>query len=75
MKERLLTMALVMLVVCTTADAKKKVSTVELWPDGTEIPAWFSDTSRVDLSGLKRYVVTDYGVDRWADGVQTKELR
>ena len=75
MKERLLTMALVMLVACTTAEAKKKVSTVELWPDGTEIPAWFSDTSRVDLSGLKRYVVTDYGVDRWADGVQTKELQ
>ena len=46
MKERLLTMALVMLVACTTAEAKKKVSTVELWPDGTEIPAWFSDTSR-----------------------------
>ena len=68
-------MGLVMLMACTVAEAKKKVKTVELWPDGTEISAWFSDTSRVDLSGLKRYVVTDYGVDRWADGVQTKELQ
>ena len=67
--------ALVMLMACTTAEAKKKVKSVELWPDGTEIPAWFSDTSRVDLSGLKHYVVTDYGVDRWADGVQTAQIQ
>jgi len=68
-------MALVLAMACTTAEAKKKVKTVELWPDGTEIPAWFKDTTRVDLSGLKRYDVTEYGVDRWADGVQTKELQ
>jgi len=47
----------------------------ELWPDGTEIPAWFADTTRVDISGLKRYVVTDYGVDRYGDGVQTEALQ
>ena len=47
----------------------------ELWPDGTEIPAWFADTTRVDVSGLKRYVVTDYGVDRYGDGVQTEALQ
>lgn len=74
MKNRLFLLAMI-LAVCTTAMGKKKARNVELWPDGTEIPAWFSDTTRVDLSGLKRYVVTDYGVDRWADGVQTKELQ
>ena len=74
MKNRILLLALI-LAVTTTAMGKKKAKSVELWPDGTEISAWFSDTSRVDLSGLKRYVVTDYGVDRWADGVQTKELQ
>ena len=73
MKNRIVLMAL-MLVIAMSAMGKKKVKSVELWPDGTEISAWFSDTSRVDLSGLKRYVVTDYGVDRWSDGVQTKEL-
>ena len=68
-------MCLVLLMASMTAMGKKKAKVVELWPDGTEIPAWFSDTSRVDVSGLKRYVVTDYGVDSWADGVQTKELQ
>ena len=69
-------LCLMLAVGCMTAVGKgKKVKNVELWPDGTEIPAWFSDTTRVDVSGLKRYVVTDYGVDRWADGVQTKELQ
>ena len=72
---KIMMMCLVMLMVGMTAEAKKNVKTVDLWPDGTEISAWFSDTSRVDLSGLKQYVVTDYGVDRWADGVQTKELQ
>ena len=70
-----LMMCLVLLMASMTAMGKKKAKVVELWPDGTEIPAWFSDTSRVDVSGLKRYVVTDYGVDSWADGVQTKELQ
>ena len=58
-----------------TAVGKTKRSPLQLWPDGTEISAWFADTSRVDVSGLKHYDVTDYGVDRYADGVQTKELQ
>ena len=65
---------LVMLMAWTTAMGVKKPDT-QRWPDGAEIDAWFSDTSRVDLSGLKQYVVTDYGVDPWADGVQTKALQ
>lgn len=74
MKNRILLLLLVV-GICTAAFGKKKVRSVELWPDGTEIAAWFADTSRVDLSGLKRYVVTDYGVDRYADGVQTDRLQ
>ena len=66
MKEKILC-GLLMLCVATAAIGKKKVKATELWPDGTEIPAWFSDTSRVDLSGLKQYDVTAYGVDRWAE--------
>ena len=61
--------------VCLGALGKKKVVNQDLWPDGTEIPAWFSDTSRVDVSGLKRYVVTDYGVDGYGDAVQTDRLQ
>lgn len=58
-----------------TVVGKTKRSPLQLWPDGTEISAWFADTSRVDVSGLKHYDVTDYGVDRYGDGVQTKELQ
>ena len=53
----------------------KKHKAVEYWPDGQEISVWFSDTSRVDVSGMKHYDVTEYGVDRWTDAVQTKALQ
>ena len=74
MKIRILLVAMLVALVAPVS-GKKKTKTAELWPDGTEIPAWFSDTSRVDLSGLKHYVVTDYGVDPYGDGVQTKALQ
>ena len=74
MKNRILLFVL-MLAVTAVAFGKRKVKAVDLWPDGTEISAWFSDTSRVDLSGLKHYDVTAYGVDRYADGVQTQQLQ
>ena len=74
MKNRTLLMML-MLAVGMTAVGKKKAKVVDLWPDGTEIPAWFADTTRVDLSGLKHYDVTEYGVDRYSDGVQTARLQ
>ena len=66
---------MLMLAVGMTAVGKKKAKVVDLWPDGTEIPAWFADTTRVDLSGLKHYDVTEYGVDRYSDGVQTARLQ
>ena len=35
----------------------------DLFPDGTPIGAWFSDTAKIDVAQLgKQYVVTDYGV-------------
>lgn len=58
-----------------TVQAKKKVKTA-LFPDGTPIPAWFSDTSRVDVNQLgKKYVVTDYGVSTDSTVVQTEALQ
>ena len=74
MKARLL--ACLLLAMCSMGMmAKKKVVKQELWPDGTPISAWFQDTTRVDLTGLKRYVVTDYGVDGYSDLVQTAALQ
>ena len=74
MKTRLFT-CLVLLAICVSGAGKKKVVKQDLWPDGTPISAWFSDTTRVDLSELKRYVVTDYGVDGFSAEVQTAKIQ
>ena len=62
--------------IATVTFAKGKKVQPELWPDGTPIPAWFSDTSRVDVSTLgKKYVVTNYGVKNYSEQVQTEKLQ
>ena len=63
MKSRFL-ITMLLLAVVTVAMGGKKAKVVDLWPDGTEIPAWFHDTTRVDVSVLNHYDVTEYGVDR-----------
>lgn len=70
-------MCLVLAMLCTVAMGKKKqVAQPELWPDGTPIAAWFSDTARVDVGQLgKKYVVTSYGVDNYSTEVQTERLQ
>lgn len=58
---RLLTLLLFTCFLTFTADAKKP--TKELWPDGTPIAQWFSDTAKRDIKSLGRqYLITDYGV-------------
>ncbi len=65
-------MALAM--VCTASVAKKKVSPT--FPDGTPIPQWFSDTTKVSMEKLgKQYVLTDYGVKTDSTIVQTSEIQ
>ena len=54
---------------------KKKVAKQDLWPDGTPVSEWFRDTTRVNLTALKHYVVTDYGVDGYSTEVQTGKLQ
>ena len=67
-------MMALMLLVCTSAFAKKKQK-VDLFPDGTPIPEWFRQVDEVDVSKLgKQYKITDYGVLN--DGnIYTKELQ
>ena len=74
MKTRIL-LLFVLTLVCTVGNAKKKTVKQDLWPDGTPISAWFQDTTRVDLSALKHYVVTDYDVDGYSQDVQTERLQ
>ena len=75
MKVKLL-FCIALLMAATTAWERKKEKQPDLWPDGSPIAEWFSDTTKVDVTKLgKRYVVTDYGVDRYSDAVQTERLQ
>ena len=48
----------------------------QLWPDGTPMAAWFSDTAKVDVGKLgRRYVITDYGVKADSMLVQTEAIQ
>ncbi len=59
-----------------TAEARKPKVKTQLFPDGTPIPAWFGDTSRVDVNLLgKRYALTDYGVKTDSNLVQTEAIQ
>ena len=65
------------LALCVSANmsAKKEVKQ-DLFPDGTPVPAWFSDTTKVDVSTLgKQYVITDYGVKTDSTIVQTEAIQ
>ena len=71
----LLAVAALLIVGSTAADAKRKLKP-QLWPDGTEISAWFNDTSRVDVATLGRqYVITDYGVKMDSTLLQTEAIQ
>ena len=55
--------------------SKREVKEIETWPDGTKISPWFSDISRVDISGFKRYIITEYGVEKDSNLVQTEKIQ
>jgi len=51
-------------------------SNKNIFPDGTKIPAWFNDASKVKLEKLgKQYVITDYGVKMDSTVVQTQAIQ
>ncbi|AHF15125.1 rhamnogalacturonidase [Niabella soli] len=48
----------------------------QTFPDGTAIPAWFSDTKIVSFNALgKKYNITDYGVRNDSTIVQTETIQ
>lgn len=56
-----------------TANANLKA---DLWPDGTKIDKWFTNTAKIDEASLgKRYVITDYGVKTDSTLVQTTAIQ
>ena len=47
-----------------------------LWPDGSAMDAFFSNTAKVDVKSLgKQYVITDYGVKNDSTLIQTSEIQ
>ena len=76
--KRILSLLCLLVMLSTALQAKKKQQPVApTWPDGTRMEAWFTDTTRIDVSQLGRqWLVTDYGV-RADDSllVQTQALQ
>ena len=58
-----------------SADAKPKAAQM-LWPDGSAMDAFFSNTTKVDVERLgKQYVITDYGVKNDSLLLQTDAIQ
>lgn len=75
MKRLMLFMLATMLISPMGFAAKKAKKSVDLFPDGTEIPEWFRQNEPVDVDKLgKKYVLTDYEI--FADGrLHTEEIQ
>ncbi|MCO6026412.1 glycosyl hydrolase family 28 protein [Prevotella cerevisiae] len=72
MKQILLSCLLSLLAVLPVPAKTKR----DLWPDGTPMNAWFSDTSKVDVNKLgTRYVITDHGVKNDSTILQTAQIQ
>ncbi|MDR2841199.1 MAG: exopolygalacturonase, partial [Paludibacter sp.] len=59
------------------ANAKKTEALAKnLFPDGTQIPEWFSTNEKTDINTLgKQYVISDYGVANDSTIVQTDKIQ
>ena len=72
-KTVILSLLLIFIVSTAQARVRKRIDT---FPDGTPIPAWFADTTRVDPQTLgRRFVITDYGARQNITDVQTKAIQ
>ncbi len=57
---------------CSTPEKK----TTDQFPDGTEIPAWFSDTTKIDVKALgAQFVITDYGAIGDGETLNTEAIQ
>ncbi len=64
-------LAVLLCVLLVNAKGKK-----QFWPDGTLMDSWFDDTTKVDINTLgKRYVITDYGVVKDSNVIQTEKIQ
>ncbi|NPD91281.1 rhamnogalacturonidase [Xylanibacter muris] len=67
---------LALALICTVPQAKTKKKKQDLFPDGTPIPAWFNNSTKVNIDSLgKKYVITDYGVKNDSTILQTEQIQ
>ena len=58
------------------ANGKKKQQECPVWPDGSPMSEWFTDTVKVDVEKLgKKYVITDFGVKNDPTILQTQQIQ
>nr|WP_321408166.1 glycosyl hydrolase family 28 protein [uncultured Carboxylicivirga sp.] len=59
-----------------TACKIEKKQTEDLFPDGTKVPAWFSDNSKINLEDLgKQYNIVDFGAVNDSTVIQTEIIQ
>jgi polygalacturonase len=67
---------LLLYVVCFSAAAFSQTAKSTNFPDGTKIPDWFSDSSKIKLEDLgKQFVITKHGVLPDSNVVQTAAIQ
>lgn len=68
--------ALIIMVIGLTQISLAQKKSKNTFPDGTKIPAWFNDASKIKLDKLgKQYVVTDYEVKKDSTVIQTVAIQ
>lgn len=76
MQKKILIILLSFLPAFTFAAKKVEKPKKDLFPDGTEIPAWFKSNSPVDINTLgKLYPITAHGVQPDSSLIQTKQIQ
>lgn len=74
--KKLVLWSMLVLLPMTMLAKKNKTASVEKWPDGTVMDAWFKDTAKIDVATLGRqYVLTDYGIIAGSRQVQTQQIQ
>jgi polygalacturonase len=68
--------ALIILIIGLSQISVAQKKSKNIFPDGTKIPAWFNDASKIKLEKLgKQYVITDYDVKKDSTVIQTAAIQ
>lgn len=67
---------LIITVLLVSCNQKTKIVETDLFPDGTKIPDWFHDYSKINPEDLGAfYTITDYGVSNDSTLIQTEAIQ